>query len=122
MSVSVELSVEGKSLLEVAVESWRFARLFARLVTKLDAGEKARFEGQLRWHLKKLDEHLQAAGLKLVNIEGACYEPGLAATAINGADFGPEDVLYVDQMVEPIIMGPSGLLRSGTILLRKADL
>jgi hypothetical protein len=116
-----ELSAEGKSLLEIAIESWRFKRLFVRVVSKLDAGEKTRYESQIRWYQKKLEEHLLASGLKLVTIEGQPFDPGVAASAINAADFAPEDVLYVDQMVEPIIMGPNGLLRSGTVILRKVE-
>jgi hypothetical protein len=44
---------------------------------------------------------------------------GMAASALNIGDFGPDDALLVDQMVEPIIMGPEGLVRSGTVMLRK---
>lgn len=110
---------ERQSLIDIAVESWRFARLFARVVSKLDAGEQGRYDSQLRWYLKKLEENLQSAGLRVVNIEGQPFDPGIAATALNAADFAPEDTLYIDQMLEPIIMSSSGLLRSGTVLLRK---
>lgn len=110
---------EQQSLIDIAVESWRFARLFARVVSKLDAGEQGRYDSQLRWYLKKLEENLQSAGLRVVNIEGQPFDPGIAATALNAADFAPEDTLYIDQMLEPIIMSSSGLLRSGTVLLRK---
>jgi hypothetical protein len=110
-----------ESLIDIAVESWRFARLFARVISKLDAGDQGRYESQLRWYLKRLEENLQVSGLSVVNIEGQPFDPGIAATAINAADFGPEDTLYVDQMLEPIIMSPGGLLRSGTVLLRKVQ-
>lgn len=112
---------ERQSLIDLAVESWRFARLFSRVVSKLDAGERGRYESQWRWYLKRLEENLQSAGLRVVNIEGQPFDPGIAATAINAADFGPEDTLYIDQMVEPIIMSPGGLLRAGTVLLRKVQ-
>ena len=45
----------------------------------------------------------------------------MAASAINIGDFGPDDVLLVEQMVEPIIMGPDGLRRQGTVMLRKVQ-
>ena len=32
-----------------------------------------------------------------------------------------DDVLLVDQMVEPIIMGPNGLRKQGTVMLRKVE-
>lgn len=109
-----------RSLIDIAVESWRFSRLFARIVNKLDAGEAGRYVNQLRYFQKKVEESLDAAGLKLVNVEGQPFDPGMAASAVNGGDFGPDDALLVDQMLEPIIMGPEGLKKQGTVMLRKA--
>lgn len=110
-----------RSLIDVAVESWRFSRLFARVVNKLDAGEGARYINQLRYFQKKVEESLDASGLKLVNVEGLPFDTGMAASALNIGDFGPDDKLLVDQMVEPIIMGPEGLKKQGTVMLRKAE-
>lgn len=108
-----------RSLIDIAVESWRFSRLFARVVNKLDAGEAGRYLNQLRYFQKKVEESLDATGLKLVNVEGQPFDPGMAASALNIGDFGPDDALLVDQMVEPIIMGPEGLKKQGTVMLRK---
>jgi hypothetical protein len=110
-----------RSLIDVAVESWRFSRLFARLVNKLDAGDGGRYVNQLRYFQKKVEESLDANGLKLVNVEGQPFDPGMAASALNIGDFGPDDQLLVDQMVEPIIMGPEGLRKQGTVMLRKVE-
>ena len=110
-----------RSLIEIAVESWRFSRLFSRLVSRLDAGESSRYVNQLRYFQKKLEESLEASGLRLVNVEGQPFDPGMAASALNIGDFGPDDVLLVEQMVEPIIMGPAGLRKQGTVMLRKAQ-
>ncbi len=110
-----------QSLIEMAVESWRFSRLFARVVNKLDAGEAARYVNQLRYFQKKVEENLDSAGLRVVNVEGHPFDAGMAASALNLADFGPDDSLYVDQMIEPIIMGPEGLKKQGTVMLRKAQ-
>lgn len=110
-----------QSLIDVAVESWRFSRLFVRVVNKLDAGEAGRYQNQLRYFLKKMDESLEANGLKLVNVEGLPYDAGMAASALNLEEFAPEDQLLVDQMVEPIIMGPNGLRKEGTVMLRKVQ-
>ena len=109
------------SLIEVAVESWRFSRLFARIVGKLDAGEANRYANQLRYFQKRIEESLDAVGLKLVNMEGQPFDPGVAATALNMGDFSPDDTLFVDQMVEPIIMGPKGLKKEGSVMLRKVN-
>jgi hypothetical protein len=110
-----------RSLMEMAIESWRFSRLFSRVVSKLDAGEANRYANQLRYFQKKVEESLDSNGLKLVNVEGQPYDPGMAASALNLGDFGPDDVLLVDQMVEPIIMGPNGLRKQGTVMLRKVE-
>jgi hypothetical protein len=111
-----------KSLIDIAVESWRFAKLFNRLLSKLDAGEGARFINQYRYFVKRLEDNLEQAGLRLVNVEGHPYDPGIAATAVNIGDFGPDDHLLVDQMIEPILMGREGLVKAGTVMLRKAEL
>ena len=107
------------SLINIVIESWRFSKIFERVLTKLDAGDRSRYEGQYKWYVKKLQESLNEADLKLVNLEGQNYEPGVAATAININDFDSDDSLAIEQMLEPIIMGPEGILRHGTVILRK---
>lgn len=111
-----------KALINIVVESWRFSRLFSRVLTKLDAGETQRYANQFRFYLKQLEDNLELAGMKLANIEGHPFTPGMAATPLNIEDFAPEDVLVVDQMVEPIIMNTEGVVRAGTVMLRKAQL
>ena len=111
-----------QSLIDIAVESWKFSRLFSRLLDKLDAGESSRYVNQHRFYLKRLDENLKQAGIRLVNVEGQVYDTGMAATALNAEDFDPDDNLVVDQMLDPIIMGEEGLVRTGTVILRKVEL
>ena len=110
-----------QSLIDIAVESWRFSRLFGKVVGKLDAGESGRYINQIRYFQKKVEESLDSNGLKLVNVEGQPYDAGMAASALNLGDFGPDDVLLVEQMLEPIIMGPKGLRKQGTVMLRKVE-
>jgi len=110
-----------RSLIEIAIESWKFSRIFTRVVNKLDAGEAGRYVNQLRYFQKKVEQNLDAVGLKLVNVEGQLFDPGIAASPLNIGDFGPDDTLLVDQMVEPIIMGPDGLKKQGTVMLRKVQ-
>jgi len=116
-----DLEVFSKSLADMAVESWRFSRLFARALTKLDAGEQSRYQGQLRWFQRKLEDSLVDAGMRIVNVEGQLFDPGMAATPLNIEEFDPADTLVVEQMLEPIVMGPNGLLRTGTVTLRKVE-
>lgn len=110
-----------RALIDVAVESWKFSRIFAKVVNKLDAGEGGRYVNQLRYFQKRIEQNLDSAGLKLVNVEGHVFDPGMAASPLNIEDFGPEDALLVDQMVEPIIMGRDGLKKQGTVMLRKVQ-
>ena len=71
--------------------------------------------------MKKLDESLEQADLHIVNVEGYPFDPGIAATPLNIDEFGSDDALIVDQMLEPIIMGPEGLVRTGTVMLRRLE-
>ena len=113
------LEAVTKSLLDVAVESWRLGKVFDRLLLKLDAGEQGKYRGQFRWFQRKLEDSLTDAGMWIVNVEGHAFDPGMAATPLNIDEFGSVDTLLVDQMLEPIIMGPDGVLRTGTVTLRK---
>lgn len=114
-------AAELKALIDVSVEGWRFARVFGRLLGKLDASEVPRYANQARYFLKRIDDSLQGVGLSIVSVEGQPYDAGMAVTALNIADFEPEDALYVEQMVEPVVMGPEGLVRGGTAMLARAN-
>jgi len=114
-------TAERKALIDVSIEGWRFVRVFGRLISKLDAGEAPRYANQARYFLKKIDDGLEGFGLRIVNLEGQPYDTGMAVSALNIADFGPDDVLFVEQMVEPVVMGPDGLVRGGTAMLAKVN-
>lgn len=108
-------------VISMAVEFWRFGRVFDRLLLKLDAGEQSRYKSQFRWFIKKVEEALEQADLRIVNVEGHPFDPGMAATPLNIEEFEAEDALMVDQMLEPIIMGKEGLVKTGTVTLRKVE-
>lgn len=109
------------SLVDMAVEAWRFGKVVDRMMAKLDAGEKGRYVNQFRWFLKKTEETLGRSGLRIVNLEGHPFDPGFAASPLNLEDFGPDDALFVDQMIEPVIMDDAGIVRTGTVMLRRRD-
>jgi len=109
------------ALVELSIESWRLCRLFERVLTKLDAGEATRYANQIRYFQKNLENHLESGGLKLVSHEGQPYDAGMAVTALNMEDFEPDDLLVVDRMVEPVVMGPGGVRKQGTVTLRKVQ-
>jgi hypothetical protein len=108
-------------LIEIVIESWRLAKLFQRVLGKLEASESNRYVNQIRYFQKRVDDTLALTGMRLVSLEGLPYDPGMAVTPLNIADFGPEDTLVVEQMMEPILMGQDGVVKSGTVLLKQAD-
>jgi len=112
--------LEG-TLIEITVEGWRIGRVFAAAVSKLDAGESPRYLSQLRYFLRRVEGSLEQVGLRIVNLEGQPYDAGIAATALNASDFGPDDELFVHQMIEPLIMSSEGVRRCGVVMLRKRD-
>ena len=125
--MALEMTNENQTNLEaliidMAVENWRFFRLFIKVASKLDAGETAKYVSQLRYFQKKIEDSLESIGLKLVNLESQTFDTGMAVSVINMDDFGPEDLLEIDQMVEPVIMGTDGVRRPGTVLVRKVKL
>ncbi len=68
-----------------------------------------------------MEQQLNAAGFTLVDLEGQRFDAGMAATAINLPDFLTGDELVVDQMLEPVIMNAQGLVKMGTVLLKRAE-
>ena len=109
--------VQPAALIDLAVDAWKLARLFERVVARLDAGEQARYANQLRFILRRIDAATESVGARLVSIEGLPFEPGQAATPLNLDEFAEDDALVVAQMLEPIVMGREGVLRMGTVLL-----
>ena len=108
-------------LAEFAVDSWRFAKDYAKAVLKLDANEQGRFASKLLYYLQRLTSSLDQVGMRVVNLENHPFEMGMAADVLNLDEFSSEDALVVDQMLEPIIIGPDGaVMKTGKIMVRKA--
>lgn len=110
-----------ESIASVASELFRFERVFAKAVSKLDFDEKNKYLSQYTWFSKKVDKALSIADLRLVNIEGQLYDPGMAVTPLNIDDFCLTDVLIVAQMIEPIIMKENAVYRIGTVVLGRIE-
>lgn len=115
------MEVDKDIIINITIETWRFRRVCERLLTRLDAGEQQRYKNQLRWFEKKLEEFLREVDWQIVDVEGHPFDPGMAATPLNIGDFDSEDSLIVDQMLEPIIMGRDGLVKTGTVMLKKEE-
>ena len=104
----------------MAVEAWRFSRAYEKTLSKLSSKDRVRFEGSFAAFGKIIEEALGTLDMRIVNIEGSPFDPGIAAAPVNIDDFGPGDELVIDRMIEPIIMGRDGIIRMGSVTLRKA--
>ena len=120
---TIEKSVEGhkEAVITLAIESWRFAKNYERVLARLNTKQTKRYTSQLQQFVKKAEESLEEVGLRIVNVEGYPYDTGMAATPLNIEDFEPEDHLVVDQMLEPIIMEGTVLAKTGTVILRRIE-
>ncbi len=107
-------------LLNLALESWKLSKLFARVLSKLETEDKRKYGNKVAYFDKKLDEILSQADLTFFSLQGELYDPGMAVNPLNLSDFSPDDSLIVEQMIEPIVMGKDGIKKVGTVFLRKA--
>lgn len=109
-----------KSLTKIAVEAWRLEHLLQRLLLSLDVKEQSRYTSKLRWFVKSTYASLTESGLSLVDYEGHAYDSGIPVSPINLDDFSEEDVLYISQMIEPVIVDLNGcVVHTGTVSLQK---
>lgn len=109
------------SMITIASEYFRFQRVFEKVLSRLGIEEQEKYRGQFSWFSKRIDRALDNAGLKLQNLEGQLYDPGMAITPLNLDEFGPEEILYVSQMIEPIIMQENTVCKTGTAVLGRID-
>lgn len=116
---SINPELLTKSLLDIATEAWRVGRLFERLLVEQDTNKQDKYRAQFRWFQKKVESSLASFGMRIENIEGHPFDTGVAATPLNIEEFDQDDKLVVDQMLEPIIMSSTGVVRTGTVTLKK---
>ena len=109
------------ALLRVSVESWRFLRTAERFCSQLDADQQRRIGSRISYFDRLPTDELANLGYSLIDFRGQPFGPQIAASAVNVDEFAPSDSLVVDQTVEPAVIGPDGLLRMGTVTLRKRE-
>ena len=107
------------SILDIAIEAWRFQRVFSNAISKLDPIESNKYYNQYLYFFKKVESALQNANLIIINVEGQKYDAGLPVTPLNIEDFSINDNLVIEQMIEPIIMSSEKLAHQGTVILGK---
>ena len=109
------------SIIDIAIEAWRFRRVFSSAISKLDVTESNRYFNQYLYFFKKVETALENAGLKIANVEGEKYDMGLPVTPLNMEEFTQDDTLIIEQMLEPIIMNSGKVAKQGTVILRRQD-
>lgn len=109
------------NLISIALELYRFKGVFAKAISKLDIDEQNKYSSQFQWFSKKVTKALDDAGIRAVTLDGQLYDPGMAVTPLNIEDFEAEDILYVAQTMEPIIMQDNAVIKTGTVILGRAE-
>ena len=109
------------SLVAIAAETFRFQHVYSKVLSKLDIDDQAKYSSQFTWFTKKVTKALDEAGLKIVDVNGQLYDPGMAVTPLNIEDFETEDILFVAQTMEPIIMQDNAVIKTGTVILGRAE-
>ncbi len=109
------------SIVEIASEMFRFQRVFTKAIRNADLDEHNKYVSQFNWFQKKVYKALEELNLRIVNVEGQKYDPGMAVTPLNLEDFESEDELVVIQMMEPIVMQGDKLIKTGTVMLGREE-
>lgn len=109
------------SLVTIAAETFRFQHVYFKVLSKLDLNEQAKYSSQFAWFTKKVTKALDEVGLRIVDVNGQLYDPGMAVTPLNIEDFEAEDILYVAQTMEPIIMQDNAVIKTGTVILGRVE-
>ena len=109
------------NLVVIAGELHRFKGVFAKAISKLDIDEQNKYSSQFQWFSKKVTKALDDAGIRVVTLDGQLYDPGMAVTPLNIEDFEADDILYVAQTMEPIIMQDNAVIKTGSVILGRTE-
>lgn len=120
-SVDEHIKRMQDNLASIASELFRFQRVYDKAISKLDADERGKYVSQFAWFSKKVTKALEDSGLRILNIEGQLYDPGMAVIPLNIDDFENDDRLYVLQMIEPIVMQGTSIYKTGTVILGRVE-
>ena len=107
------------AFVELIIESYRLKKTFERMIKKSDFYEQSRYISQISWYEKKMSEITDGVGFNIIDIEGHKFDEGMAVTPINLDEFDKDDILYIEQMIEPTIIFENKILKTGTAVLRR---
>ena len=110
-----------QAILNMSVEAWRFRKTFEKAMSKMEPEESLKTISKFNWFMKKMNDALNSAGMRYVNLEGQEFSEGLPVSPINIDDFEPNDKLLIEQMLEPIIMEGDAVKKPGTAILGRIE-
>ena len=110
-----------QSLVRIASEAYRFRKVFLKAMSHLDPETAEKYLNQYAWFEKSICNALQSSEIEIVDLQGQLYDPGLPLTALNLDDFSSDNALYVQQMMEPVIMRKGSVIKTGTAILDAKD-
>lgn len=108
------------AIADIATEEWKFRGVFRRMLASIPYGEHAKYNSRYSWFSKKVEQAVQQVGLQVISVEGQPFDVGMAVTPLNLEDFEEAEDLYVEQMIEPILMKDNKVFRTGTVILGRA--
>lgn len=109
------------SVVSIASELFRFEQVFVRVLSGYPVEEQVKYASQYNWFSKRVKKALEIANLRLVDLKDKEYDPGMPVTPINLEDFDTNDRLYIEKMIEPVIMEGDILIKSGTVVLGRIE-
>ncbi len=101
---------------ELATECWRLSKL--NKASFLYTNDRLVLERSVR----RLNEILDRVGVRLIDIAGTTYDPGIAAEVLDvQVDSSlPSDTSVVEETVLPTVMCNGKVVQAGQIVVRKA--
>ena len=114
--------IQEQSVLEMAVEIWRFLRAHERAIFAIPP-EKRENDAEMRAEsafcaiLSPLLKILAGERIRLVAYESVGYESNYPVEAVNADEMGDSDDLVMSETLEPTLVRDGKVLRDGKVFL-----
>ena len=121
-STPIDVSQIRRSLLDIAVEEYRMRDVIMNVLGKLNPTDAPRFESRYRYFSNEVEKAIINAGFHILdddNFIGKQFDIGMAVKPLNLKDYDTNDVLIIQQVIEPVIMEGENVARVGTVKLRR---
>lgn len=109
------------TVLALVLEMHRLSSLMMTVLGHLGPLDQKKYSSRLAFIGQKIQSIVEGAQLRIVALEGTRFDEGMAVTAINLSDFGSEEELYIDKVVEPLVMSPHGVAHRGIVSVKRRE-